>query len=45
MNSLKEYFNLLLQLDQVYRPKTAPQKFAYSEELSEVVKTCSICLA
>lgn len=39
MSSLKDDFKLLLQVDQVYRPKTAAKKFAFSHKLAEVVKS------
>jgi len=39
MSSLKDDFKLLLKVDQVYRPKTAAKKFAYSEELAKIVKS------
>lgn len=41
MNEKREDVQILLQLDQVYRPKTEAKKFAYSEELADVVKAGS----
>ena len=41
MSAKREDVQILLQLDQVYRPKTAAKKFAYSQELADVVKAGS----
>lgn len=38
MNAKREDVQILLQLDLVYRPKTRAKKFAYSEDLADVVK-------